>query len=109
MGVRHPPPQVAIPEMKLLRGLLNNLEFGARRPLLVRREMVAQIGARKRLLFASDLHLRKNGPRHIVESLLEIASRESPDVILLGGDLVDSKSGIEVLHSLVRRLSRVAT
>jgi uncharacterized protein len=94
--------------MKLLRGLLNSIEVGARRPLLVRRENIANIGARKRLLFASDLHLRKNGPRHIVEGLLEIASRECPDVILLGGDLVDSKSGMEALQSLVRELSRVA-
>lgn len=94
--------------MKLLRGLLNNIEVGARRPLLVRRESVGNLGASKRLLFASDLHLRKNGPRHIVDELLEIASRECPDLVLLGGDLVDSRSGLEALQSLVRRLSRVA-
>jgi predicted MPP superfamily phosphohydrolase len=94
--------------MKLLRGLLNNIEVGARRPLLVRRESVANIGAGKRLLFASDLHLRKDGPRHIVDGLLEIASRECPDLVLLGGDLADTTSGLEALQSLVRRLSVVA-
>ena len=94
--------------MKLLCGLLDNIEVGARRPLLVRRESVGNIGAKKRLLFASDLHLRKNGPRHIVDGLLEIASRECPDLVLLGGDLVDWTSGLEALQSLVRRLSRVA-
>jgi predicted MPP superfamily phosphohydrolase len=94
--------------MNLLRGLFKNIEVGARRPLLVRRESVANIGARKRLLFASDLHLRKNGPRHIVDGLLEIASKECPDLVLLGGDLVDWTSGLEALQSLVRRLSRVA-
>lgn len=108
MDVRRRPTQGAVPEMKLLCGLLNNIEVGARRPLLVRRESVANIGARKRLLFASDLHLRKNGPRHIVDGLLEIASRECPDLVLLGGDLVDWTSGLEALQSLVRRLSSVA-
>jgi uncharacterized protein len=94
--------------MKLLNGLLHNFEVGARRPLLVRRESVAQIGARKRILFASDLHLRKYGPRHIVDGLVQIAATECPDLVLLGGDLVDSTSGIEPLRSLVRRLSCVA-
>ena len=46
--------------MKLLRALLHGLEVGARRPLLVRYESVAHIGVRKRILFASDLHLRKH-------------------------------------------------
>jgi predicted MPP superfamily phosphohydrolase len=94
--------------MKLLLGLLNKIEVGARRPLLVRRENVEHIGASKRLLFASDLHLRKDGPRHIVDGLLEIASRECPDLILFGGDLVDGTSGLEALQSLAQKLSRVA-
>ena len=93
--------------MKLLRALLNNIEVGARKPLLVRRENVEQIGARKRLLFASDLHLRKDGPRHIIEGLLQIASRERPHLVLLGGDLVDGTSGLEALQFLVGALSRI--
>jgi uncharacterized protein len=94
--------------MKLLRSLFNNIEVGARRPLLVRRETVANIRAGKRLLFASDLHLRKNGPRHIVDGLLQIASRERPDLVLLGGDLVDSRGALGALQLLVRKMSRVA-
>ena len=108
MDVRHRPAQAAVPSMKLLRALLHSIEVGARRPLLVRRESVGHIGVRKRLLFASDLHLRKHGPQHIVDGLVEIASRECPDLVLLGGDLVDSTSGVEALQSLVRRVSRVA-
>ena len=94
--------------MKLLHSLRNAIEVGARRPLLVRRERVANIGMRKRVLFASDLHLRLHGPHHIVDGLVEIAERERPDMVLLGGDLVDSRSGIDALHSLVRKLSSVA-
>ena len=94
--------------MKILRALFHGIEVGARRPLLVRRESVAHIGVQKRVLFASDLHLRKHGPRHIVDGLVEIASRERPDLVLFGGDLVDWPSGAEALQSLVRRLSRIA-
>ena len=96
-------------EMKLLRALFSKIEVGARRPLLVRRESVSKIGVGKRLLFASDLHLRKKGPRHIVDGLVEIASRECPDLVLLGGDLVDTTSALEALRWLVERLSAVAT
>jgi len=94
--------------MKPLRAWLQNLEIGARRPLLVRRESVPRIGAGKRVLFASDLHLRKDGPRHIADSLAEIASKQCPDLILLGGDLVDSSRSLEALQGLVRRLARIA-
>jgi predicted MPP superfamily phosphohydrolase len=92
----------------LLHSFLQTIEVGARKPLLVRHERVARIGIGKRVLFASDLHLRKHGPRHIVDGLVEIAENESPDLILLGGDLVDWTSGIEELQLLTRRLSRVA-
>jgi predicted MPP superfamily phosphohydrolase len=95
--------------MKFLREFIGNIEVGARRPLLVRRETVTNIGARKRLLFASDLHLRGKGPRHIVDGILEIASRERPDLVLLGGDLVDWPGALEILQSMVQQLSRIAT
>jgi uncharacterized protein len=94
--------------MKRVRAWLQYLEVGARRPLLVRRESVPQIGVGKRVLFASDLHLRKDGPGHIVDGLVEIASKECPDLVLLGGDLVDSRHGMEALQLLVRRFARVA-
>lgn len=94
--------------MKLLRRLFDKLEIGARRPLLVRHETIAQTAARKRLLFISDLHLRKKGQDHIVDGLVEIASKESPDLVLLGGDLVDGTGGLEALQSLLKRFAGVA-
>lgn len=94
--------------MNLLRAWLDRFEIGARKPLHVRRENVANLGADRRLLFASDLHLRGSGPRRVVSELLEAASREVPDLILLGGDLVDWANGLEALQSLVRNLSRMA-
>lgn len=91
-----------------MMSFLKAFEFGARRPLIVRRESVQHIGVGKRLLFASDLHLRKTGPPHILDGLLAIAAKESPDAILLGGDLVDWFSGLAALETLVRRLSAIA-
>lgn len=94
--------------MSALRTLFRALEVGARRPLLVRHESVARAGVKKRVLFASDLHLRQRGPAHIVDGLVEIAFRERPDVVLLGGDLVDWPNGLDALGTLVRRLSHAA-
>ena len=91
------------------RGWLQRLEIGGRRPLLVRRERLSpHLGLGKRILFASDLHLRKNGPVHVVAGILDIVSRERPDIILLGGDLVDSRSGLEPLHRLIEDMVGVA-
>jgi predicted MPP superfamily phosphohydrolase len=92
----------------LRHSLLDSIEVGARRPLLVRYESVAHNQVRKRILFASDLHLKKDGPLHIVDGLVEIASNEFPDLILLGGDLVDRRSGLRALESLIRRFSNIA-
>jgi len=94
--------------MKLLNGVFRALEIGGRRPLLVRRERVAHMGLGKRVLFASDLHLKKHGPGRIVDGLVQIALNENPDLILLGGDLVDWHTGVESVHSLVSRLSRIS-
>jgi predicted MPP superfamily phosphohydrolase len=84
------------------------LEIGGRRPLLVRRERLSHLGLGKRILFASDLHLKKEGPRHVVAGILSIVSRERPDVILLGGDLVDWSTGLEPLHRLIRDMTGIA-
>jgi predicted MPP superfamily phosphohydrolase len=87
---------------------MNRLEIGSRRPLLVRHERLAGLGLGKRILFASDLHLRKAVAPHIVAGLLDIALRERPDVILLGGDLVDWSSGVVPLQGLIEAMTRIA-
>jgi predicted MPP superfamily phosphohydrolase len=87
--------------MNAARRLLQSLEIGGRGPLLVRREKIPHFDLGKRILFASDLHLRKDGPRHVIEGILDIVLRERPDVILLGGDLVDWRSGLEPLRCLM--------
>jgi len=87
---------------------LNSLEIGGGAPLLVRRERILGFDLGKRILFASDLHLRRNGPSHVVREVVEIIRRERPDVVLLGGDLVDWKSGLDPLRGLVRQMASIA-
>ena len=94
--------------MNIWSRCLQYLEIGARRPLLVRREKLTHLGVGKRILFASDLHLQRDGTRHIVEGIVDIVSQERPDVVLLGGDLVDWSSGLETLRGLVGAMVRVA-
>ena len=94
--------------MNLIRRLFAAFEIGGRRPLLVRRERVPRIGVGKRVLFASDLHLRMNGPRRIMDDLIRIAADEAPDLVLLGGDLVDWRTGIDSVQLLVSELTRFA-
>lgn len=94
--------------MNAWRSCCQRLEIGAHRPLLVRRERVVRHGLDKRILFGSDLHLRKDGPARVVTGILDIASRERPDIILLGGDLVDWRSGLDPLYRLVGDMVRIA-
>ena len=69
--------------MNLWTRFSRNLDIGGRKPLLVRRERVAGLGAGRRLLFASDLHLRCGGPQRVVDEFLEIVRNERPDMVLL--------------------------
>jgi predicted MPP superfamily phosphohydrolase len=108
MGVYRRTASREVSAVTVLSALFQRLEVGAQKPLLVRREKVARIGVKMRILFASDLHLRKHGPPHIIDGLVGIATKECPDVVLLGGDLVDWTTGLDALQSLVRRLSGVA-
>jgi predicted MPP superfamily phosphohydrolase len=93
--------------MNIWRRCLQRLEVGARKPLLVRREELTHLGLGKRILFASDLHLRKDGPPQIVEGIVDIVSRERPDVVLLGGDLIDWRTGLSPLRALVAGITRM--
>jgi len=95
--------------MSIWQRCVESLEIGAGRPLVVRRERLHHLGLGRRILFASDLHLKKNGPQKVFEGILEIVSRERPDVVLLGGDLVDWRTGLSTLRELVGRISTLAS
>jgi predicted MPP superfamily phosphohydrolase len=84
------------------------LEIGGVRPLMVRREMVPHLALGKCVLFASDLHLRGGGSDAAADALLRIAEQERPDITLLGGDLVDWRTGLDPLQRLVEAMRSLA-
>lgn len=60
------------------------------------------------LLYISDLHLGWSRSSGIVRNLISLAQTHLPDLILLGGDLVDRKRGLELLTQAVQELSVIA-
>jgi predicted MPP superfamily phosphohydrolase len=75
------------------------------RGLHVRQEIVeANVPHSTRLLYASDLHLGLSWTRSIIDDLVNIARDQGPNVVLLGGDLVENRGGLAPLHTLVRGL-----
>jgi uncharacterized protein len=83
------------------------LEIGLRRALHVREERLATRHDACRLLYVSDIHLRNGRSDTLCAQVLD-AARCNPDMVLLGGDLVDSASELGRLSDLVSRLADVA-
>ena len=86
------------------------LEFGSTGPLWIRRERLEWPGLARpvSLLYASDLHLGGRWSRRVIAELLLAAERSSPDLIVLGGDLADSRRGLGYLESCVAQLCQVS-
>ncbi len=84
-------------------------ELGAWGPVLVRHEEV-QIGLTRRLriLYASDLHLGHWWTKHIGIELIRLVARCKPDVVLLGGDLIDHVRALPALSHCLRALRDLA-
>ncbi len=61
-----------------------------------------------RLLYVSDIHLRKGRSEFLREQVLDSVVRSEPDVVLLGGDLVDQRSELIEVRELVREMQKVA-
>ena len=89
--------------------MIAGFEFGCRAPLLTRREHVVGRGHATaqgwRLLYASDLHLTERRAS-LVADLATIVENEQPDAVLLGGDLIDRRSGLALLGAGVRAMAQ---
>lgn len=95
----------ALPPSLRWRGL----EFGAFRPPGVRCERIVWHLPRSiRLLYASDLHLGHWWTARVPEHLLGLTRQIRPDLILLGGDLIDSGEALEPMRALLMELADVA-
>jgi uncharacterized protein len=76
--------------------------------VLVRRETFGPASPERglRILFASDLHLGLPWTSRVSGELLAAAEAAEPDVVLLGGDLVDQARGHEAAGACLRALAR---
>jgi predicted MPP superfamily phosphohydrolase len=84
------------------------LEIGLRRALHVREERLSTRHDACRLLYVSDIHLRKGRSDVLCGQVLDSVTSCNPDVVLLGGDLVDRGSELIKLSALVRKIHEVA-
>ena len=84
------------------------LEIGLRRALHVREERLSTRHDAYRLLYVSDIHLRNGRSDRLCRQVLDSVTRCNPDVVLLGGDLVDRRSELSKLSELVGKLHEVA-
>ena len=84
------------------------LEIGLRRALHVREERLSTRHDAYRLLYVSDIHLRKGRSDVLCRQVLDSVIWCNPDVVLLGGDLVDRRSELNKLSELVRTIRDVA-
>jgi predicted MPP superfamily phosphohydrolase len=85
------------------------VQIGSFGPLLIRHEQV-QLGLSRpwRILYASDLHLGHAWTRCVPEQLCAAARRTAPEVILLGGDLIDCWGAFGLLEEMIGELARLA-
>jgi predicted phosphodiesterase len=85
------------------------VEIGSSAPLSVRRVGDGDPGPDPvKVLYASDLHLGAWGASRAMRELLRATVRERPDVVLLGGDLVDARRALPQLRAWTHRLRRWA-
>jgi uncharacterized protein len=83
-------------------------QFGLWRPLEVREEILSGHVRSCRLAYVSDIHLRRGRSRLISDQVADALERARPDVILLGGDLVDQASELGELRQLIFRICGIA-
>lgn len=78
--------------------------------LRIRREFIQQGDPNReiKLLYASDLHLQARSVNWVCNQLITATALSKPDAILLGGDLVDGKTGIQYVGNLVQQLRTLA-
>lgn len=82
-------------------------EFGITQPLQCRRvDLGGVLGLR--ILYISDVHLGVPHSRKACEQIISTVRLIQPDLILIGGDLVDSRTGIALVAEFIKRLSELS-
>jgi predicted MPP superfamily phosphohydrolase len=84
------------------------LEIGLNHALHIREERLSSRHDACRLLYVSDIHLRSGRSRTLCRQVIDSVRLSNPDVVLLGGDLVDQRSELRELSDLVACLHKTA-
>lgn len=84
------------------------LEIGLNGALHIREERLSMQHDACRLMYVSDIHLRPRRSDNLCRQVIESARHSSADVVLLGGDLVDTASELARLCDLVGALCELA-
>ena len=84
------------------------LEIGLSEPLMIREERLSSRYDTCRLLYISDIHLRRGRSERLIQQVLDAVHRANADALLLGGDLLDHASQLPHLETLITRLAAVA-
>jgi len=84
------------------------MTIGLNHALHVREERLSARPDACRLLYVSDIHLRNGRSETLCRQVLDAANRSTPDVVLLGGDMVDRRSELRKLTDLILELRAVA-
>ena len=84
------------------------IEVGSNQPPDVRGERVSlpNVDRPFRVLYMSDLHLRAQKTERLCDQLQRIVATTNPELLLLGGDLVDKQDGLPQLTELVSSACR---
>ena len=85
----------------------SGLDVGLNGTLHIREERLSTRHDACRVLYVSDIHLRAGRSNLLRQQVLDSVTRCHPDVVLLGGDLVDRRSELIGLSELVRRVREV--
>jgi len=83
------------------------LTIGLNGDLHVREERLSIASDACRLMYVSDIHLRRKRSDHLCRQVLEAARSSEIDALLLGGDLVDGATELGKLCELVGALRDV--
>ncbi|MBI3469282.1 MAG: metallophosphoesterase family protein [Planctomycetes bacterium] len=84
------------------------LTIGLNGALHIREERLSARPDAFRLMYVSDVHLRRKRSDHLCRQVIESARSAEIDLLLLGGDLVDSPAELGALCDLVAALCDAA-
>jgi len=83
-------------------------EIGLQGALHVREERLSARSDSCRLIYASDIHLRRKRSESLSRQVIQSVRDSQPNGVLLGGDLIDDSSELGKLEELIRGLREVA-